>query len=192
MKYTEKLKDLAFFRVLTFSIFIIVVIISANKSNLLPIIIAAVLFVFLFGFLVKLYNITQYKVHHNQFLKKINSDEILKFEGSLDEFETGQEYLDTDHAYHNDLDIFGKNSLYQLVNRSSTYWGKKTLASWLSSRADKKDIQLRQESIKELSEDINWLQEFQATGMHYENKSDVSRFLKWLKSENQISLFINS
>jgi DNA mismatch repair ATPase MutS len=126
-------------------------------------------------------------VRHYQFLQKINSDEISRVKGSLDDFDPGLEYMNTDHYYHNDLDIFGRNSLYQLVNRCSTYWGKKTLADWFSSKADINMILARQESVKELSQDINWLQEFQATGMHYENKSDISNFLKWLKSENRVS-----
>ena len=187
LKYKKQLKYLAFIRLLTFIIYAIAVIVAANKSNLLVVVISTVLFIILFGFLIKLYNVTQYMVQHYRFLKKINSDEILRVEGSLDDFDPGQEYMYTEHPYHNDLDIFGSNSLYQLVNRCSTYWGKKTLAEWLSSKADINVILARQESVKELSHNINWLQEFQATGMHYENKSDIGNFLKWLKSENRIS-----
>jgi DNA mismatch repair ATPase MutS len=187
LKHKETLKYLAFFRVLSFVIFLIAIIISADKSNLLMVIVSALVFIPLFIFLIKLYNIIQYAVQHNQILRKINEDEVLRLEGSLDGFDPGLEYLDTDHPYHNDLDIFGRNSLYQLVNRSSTYWGKKTLAKWFSSKADKKNILSRQESVCELSEDIGWLQEFQATGMHYENKTDISDFLGWLESDDLLS-----
>ena len=61
------------------------------------------------------------------------------------------------------------------------------MADWLSAKACHEEILLRQESIKELSENIDWIQKFQATGLHYENKSDISNFLKWLKSPQVIS-----
>jgi DNA mismatch repair ATPase MutS len=105
----------------------------------------------------------------------------------LDGFDPGLEFEYTEHPYHNDLDIFGNNSLFQLTNRCTTFWGRKKLAEWLSSKADSEEILMRQESVKELSDNIDWLQEFQATGLHNENKSDISDFLKWLKSVQVIS-----
>jgi DNA mismatch repair ATPase MutS len=182
-----KLKSLAFLRVVTFISFLVIVTVSANYSNLMGVIVSTVLFILIFVVLVKLYNNTQFLANHNKFLSNINSDELLRSNGSLDGFDPGLEFADAEHPYHNDLDIFGNNSLFQLSNRCTTYWGRETLAEWLSSKADHEEILMRQNSIKELSENIDWLQEFQATGLHYENKPDISRFLKWLKSKQVIS-----
>jgi len=183
----DKLKSLSFLRVLTFITFLTIVTISANYSNLFGVITSTVLFILAFVILVKLFNNTQYLANHNRFLSRINSDELLRTKGSLDGFDPGLEFANTEHPYHNDLDIFGKNSLFQLINRCTTFWGRKTMADWLSAKACHEEILLRQESIKELSENIDWIQKFQATGLHYENKSDISNFLKWLKSPQVIS-----
>ena len=183
----DKLKSLSFLRVLTFITFLTIVTISANYSNLFGVITSTVLFILAFVILVKLFNNTQYLANHNRFLSRINSDELLRTKGSLDGFDPGLEFANTEHPYHNDLDIFGKNSLFQLINRCTTFWGRKTMADWLSAKASYEEILLRQESIKELSGNIDWTQKFRATGLHYENKSDISNFLKWLKSPQVIS-----
>ncbi len=183
----DKLKSLSFLRVLTFITFLIIVTISANYSNLFGVITSTVLFILAFVILVKLFNNTEYLANHNRFLSRINSDELLRAKGSLDGFDPGLEFANAEHPYHNDLDIFGKNSLFQLINRCTTFWGRKTMADWLSAKASHEEILLRQESIKELSGNIDWIQKFQATGLHHENKSDISGFLKWLKSGQVIA-----
>jgi len=183
----KELKLLSFLRVITFVVCLVIIVISANNGNLPAIIITSLVFILFFGYLIKRFNTIQYQVSHHNFLHNINEDEILRLEGSLDSFDPGFEYLNDDHPYISDLDVFGKNSLYQLVNRCSTFWGKKTLANWLSNKAEKEEISLRQESIKELSKDIDWLQQFQATGRHYKDHTDIDPFLKWLKSDDIIS-----
>src|SRR5210317_199704 len=135
-----KLKSLAFLRVVTFITYLVVLTISANYSNLAGVVISTILFVLIFITLVKLYNKTQFQANHNKFLSKINSDELLRNKGKLDGFDPGLEYAYTEHPYHNDLDIFGNNSLFQLINRCTTFWGRKTLADWLSFKADSEEI----------------------------------------------------
>jgi len=183
----RRLKLLAFLRVLVFVISLVAILIFANNSNLIGIILVAVGFLPVFSILVKWYNNAQYRMNHNRFLSRINEEELLRLDGTLEGFDPGIEYIDSNHAYHNDLDIFGNNSVYQLINRCSTSWGKQTLSSWLSSKASREEIMARQHSVKELANKIEWIQEFQATGLHYENKSDIGNFLKWLGSGQQVS-----
>ncbi len=182
-----KLKSLAFLRVVTFIAYLVILLVSANYSNLAGVILSTFLFILIFVLLVKLFNNTQFMANHTKFLSKINSDELLRNKGTLDGFDPGLEFASTEHPYHNDLDIFGKNSLFQLINRCTTIWGRITLAKWLSYKADSEEILMRQKGIMELSENIDWLQEFQATGLHNENKSDISKFQTWLKSDQTIS-----
>ncbi len=182
-----RLKSLSFLRVVTFITYMVVLLISANYSNLPGVILSTLLFILIFVLLVKMFNNTQFRANHNKFLSRINSEELLRNRGTLDGFDPGLEFANTEHPYHNDLDIFGKNSLFQLVNRCTTTWGRKTLAKWLSNKADYEEILMRQKGIRELAEDIDWLQEFQATGLHNEDKSDISKFQDWLKSGQTIS-----
>ena len=126
----DKLKSLSFLRVLTFITFLTIVTISANYSNLFGVITSTVLFILAFVILVKLFNNTQYLANHNRFLSRINSDELLRTKGSLDGFDPGLEFANTEHPDHNnDLDIFGKNSLFQLINTIALHFG--VVKQWL-------------------------------------------------------------
>ena len=47
----------------------------------------------------------------------------------------GSRFLDDDHLYARDLDIFGHGSLFQLLSLARTHAGEDTLASWLKAPA---------------------------------------------------------
>ena len=63
---------------------------------------------------------------------------------------TGERYLDPDHPYAGDLDLFGRGSLFQLISRARTRLGENTIAAWLSAPAAKETVLARQEAIDEL------------------------------------------
>ena len=50
--------------------------------------------------------------------------------------ETGDRYLDPAHPYAQDLDLFGKGSLFELLCTARTHIGEDTLARWLLAPAD--------------------------------------------------------
>jgi hypothetical protein len=57
---------------------------------------------------------------------------------------------DKSHVYADDLDIFGKGSLFELLCAARTRVGEATLASWLTNPAEPDGIRARQEAIGEL------------------------------------------
>ncbi len=63
---------------------------------------------------------------------------------------TGERFFDKDHPYARDLDIFGKGSLFELLDVTVSPWGSRTLASWLSNPATLAEVRLRQEAVAEL------------------------------------------
>lgn len=77
-------------------------------------------------------------------------------------YEAGQKYVDDQHIYTSDLDVFGEGSIFQLMNRCATLHGNNLLASWLSNPADKEEIELRQQFSEELVADFPWWQGLQA------------------------------
>ncbi|MEQ8551472.1 MAG: hypothetical protein RIC06_23835 [Cyclobacteriaceae bacterium] len=108
---------------------------------------------------------------HNQKLQDIskleslialNSEEISRMELDLSAIEDGKTYIDPEHPYHIDLDIFGQHSLFQLLNRCQIPESKSLLANWLSHKAPIDEIKLRQAASKELASDIDWYQNFMA------------------------------
>lgn len=62
----------------------------------------------------------------------------------------GGRYADSHHPYSDDLDVFGRGSLFQLICRARTRLGEDTLAAWLNAPADLETIRIRQRSIEEL------------------------------------------
>ena len=63
----------------------------------------------------------------------------------------GQELRPANHDFANDLDIFGKQSLFAHINRSHTALGNEALARLLSCIPEDEEILSRQIAIKELS-----------------------------------------
>lgn len=71
----------------------------------------------------------------------------------LENLPGGEEYIDAQHDFAFDIDLFGKNSLFSLLDSTSTSIGSRKLAEWLL-RPQKVygEIELRQQAVKELSD----------------------------------------
>ena len=126
-------------------------------------IIIPILFVFpisivCFAFVLKHHNKIAYLRKHTPFLKRINKSEILREQCNLEEFDTGYQYINQNHPYTSDLDIFGQHSIFQLVNRTTTESGMILLSEWLSEPAPNSEIHDRQKAINELSQKLDWRQ----------------------------------
>jgi hypothetical protein len=63
----------------------------------------------------------------------------------------GGEFADTHHPYTDDLDVFGPGSLFELLCRARTGWGRAKLAGWLRSPADVRTARARQRAVAEMS-----------------------------------------
>jgi len=137
----------------------------------------------LFLYVLRIHTKLQYRQKHNGFLKKINTEELERLKGKLALFSDGQQYKNERHGYTSDLDIFGANSVFQLLNRAVTGIGQDKLAGWLQQRAPVPEILARQAAAAELSLDIDWRQHLQAKALHYK-KTVESPFLffDWLEA----------
>jgi hypothetical protein len=183
LKSKQKAQYISFFRMITFIGFLVISLIAANRGDLIMLSVSVILFLLFFIFLVNKHHQVDYSFKHYGYLSAINKEEILRIDGKLDSFEGGLSFIDQHHNYHVDLDIFGQNSLFQLLDRTTTYWGRKVLASWISAPTSNEEIQARQDAVKELSIDIDWSQELQAKGRHHEDHNDMRIFLNWVQQE---------
>lgn len=95
----------------------------------------------------------------------INQQEIQIASGSYTGRPAGSAYLPPLHDYVHDLDIFGSGSLYQFINRTTSEQGHQALAQWLLHPADSVQIKERQQSVIELTDQYEWRQQLQATGL---------------------------
>ena len=113
--------------------------------------------------------------------KQYNERGVQRMDGKWSTFEDdGARYLRDDHAYALDLDIFGTASLFQLLNDTRTRMGARRLATWLAGPAPDETIGVRQEAVRELSEEHGWRESIAVAGAHAsETSPDPEPLLAW-------------
>lgn len=135
------------------------------------------------------------KIHNRFFIRKewletqarIIQEELQALSGDYSSFEDGKEYVNPEHPYSFDLDIFGRRSLFQSINRTCTFFGKVRLAEWLQNHLHKKtSIEKRQEMIREISEHTLFREQFRVAGLvHHSQSSDGEKIQAWSQSPAQ-------
>lgn len=100
-------------------------------------------------------------------------------------FDGGLEFIEGEHSFSLDLDLFGNKSLFQAINRTVTVEGKKRLATWLKQPLDQKnDIYQRQEAIQELSKQPEQFQSFYTNGKMTQEESNSLHKMEDLTQES--------
>lgn len=135
------------------------------------------------------------KVHNRLFIRKewletqarIIQEELQALSGDYSSFEDGKEYVNPEHPYSFDLDIFGRRSLFQSINRTCTFFGKVRLAEWLQNHLhEKASIEKRQEMVREISEHTLFREQFRVAGLvHHGQSSDAEKIQAWSQSPAQ-------
>src|SRR5882757_5447608 len=124
-------------------------------------------------------------IEHTKKLITVNEDELKALDHNYYHFESGAALLPKEHPYANDLDIFGHASLFQYCNRTHSEMGAENLAQWLLYPANKENILLRQEAVKELAKNNNWRQQLRAYGKEKKiTKATNQRLQEWLQQPN--------
>jgi hypothetical protein len=78
--------------------------------------------------------------------------------------ETGERFSDKSHPYSEDLDLFGKGSLFELICMARTRAGEETIANWLKQAAEPDEIVSRQACIEELRSRLDLREELAILG----------------------------
>ena len=126
------------------------------------------------------------KISHLKLLIRINSEEIDSLNGNFIYKYDGLELLPPVHDCAYDLDIFGKSSLYQLINRGNTEQGKQLLANNFLGPLLVEEILERHEAIKELTPQFQWRQQLQAFSLQSPvTKTTQKRTEHWLGEDEK-------
>ena len=96
--------------------------------------------------------------------------------------ETGERFRDDQHVYANDLDLFGRGSLFQLLSVARTRTGEAKLADWLLSPADVDEILQRQQAVDELAPGLDLREQLAATGLDVGRTVQTDRLIDWAES----------
>jgi len=121
-----------------------------------------------------------------QRLVKINQNNLARVDGNWKTFiDTGNEFIDANHSYSMDLDIFGQGSLFQWLNATGTFRGRRRLAAILSNeRFESAAAQIRWTAIEELAPMLDWRQDFAAQSLSSEAyRQDPLPIIAWMKDD---------
>ncbi|MCK0123330.1 DNA mismatch repair protein MutS [Gelidibacter sp. F2691] len=110
----------------------------------------------------------------------INETELAIGAGNFHDRNQGLEFQDPLHFYSLDIDLFGRGSFFQFLNRTVIDEGTQQLAAELKANAVD-DILLRQEAIKELASKPEWRQLYSATASLIKVETPAHSIISWLK-----------
>lgn len=136
--------------------------------------------ILLFIYLLSKYtDVKQQRTLYNA-LAKINEEEITIASGDFHNREKGLEFQDPKHFYSLDIDLFGRGSFFQFMNRTTINEGKEQLAEALKAN-EIVHVEARQEAIKELASKPKWRQFYSANANLVTVETPAKHIINWLE-----------
>lgn len=130
-----------------------------------------------------------------QILIKVHSDNLKRIDGGWKEFsDTGEEFLNNEHPYALDLNVFGRKSLFQLINQTHTFLGRDRLAKLLGNPEKVTEkICERQNAIKELSGKMDFLENMMLQGiLNSKSAKNPDKLLSGIKADERVPAILKS
>ncbi|MDQ3277353.1 MAG: MutS family DNA mismatch repair protein [Bacteroidota bacterium] len=125
-------------------------------------------------------------IRNTKTLIRVNEEELQVLAHRYFDREDGSRFTPQEHPYANDLDIFGKASIYQWLSRCYTEQGKTALANNLLQPVPLEKILHRQAAVKELATNLSWRQQWQAYAMQTAVTLAAQQKMEiWLQEEEE-------
>ena len=93
--------------------------------------------------------------------------------------ETGERFRNPGHVYSEDLDLFGKSSLFQLLSTARTRAGEDLLAKWLLAPAAPNEVAARHAAIQELGGMLGLREDLAVLGATVRSGLDPEASARW-------------
>jgi hypothetical protein len=91
----------------------------------------------------------------------------------------GEQFRDSKHVYADDLDLFGRGSLFELLSTARTGAGDRTLAEWLLAPSERDEVAARQEAVAELRPRVDLREEIALMGEDVRAAVDARVLATW-------------
>src|SRR5688572_24645338 len=101
--------------------------------------------------------------------------------------EPGDRFRDDQHLYANDLDIFGRGSLFELLSIARTRAGEDALAAWLKAPAPPQEISARHVAITELTPALDLREALGRAGAEVRAGVHTDALLAWAEAPEILS-----
>jgi len=92
---------------------------------------------------------------------------------------SGDRFRDPKHVYSDDLDLFGRGCLFELLSTARLPMGEDRLALWLRQRSPVPDILERQQLIAELRRNLDLREDIAVTGEDLRPRLDPAPLIAW-------------
>ncbi len=93
--------------------------------------------------------------------------------------EQGERYRDAEHPYSEDLDLFGRGSLYERLCQARTRSGQDCLAGWLLAPADTPTVAERQAAVRDLTPRLDLRETLVLSAGELQTGADTARLVAW-------------
>ncbi|UJP65975.1 MutS-related protein [Mongoliitalea daihaiensis] len=181
-KSQQKIAGLAILRLIFFLLLITTLILAFAEDSFY--ILAFIAVAFAFVYLIQLFNQEQDLQRLIRALLQMQEEQKLRAARNLQSLDDGEEFLNKDHPFASDLDLFGKHSLFQLLNHTVTKSARTLLAKRLQMLQPDQDSETFQTVIQELSQKLSFLQLFEGLGKaHHQETRDLTALETWLKEQ---------
>ena len=91
----------------------------------------------------------------------------------------GERFRDSKHVYADDLDLFGRGSLFEYRQTARTGAGERMLAEWLLAPGNREEVAARQEAVAELRPRIDLREEIALMGEDIRAAVDARGLSSW-------------
>jgi hypothetical protein len=95
--------------------------------------------------------------------------------------EPGERFRDAKHIYADDLDIFGRGSLFELLSTARLPMGEDRLAAWLTAPSPKEKVIERQSMISGLRDKLDLREDLAVTGEALRARLNPESLISWSK-----------
>lgn len=190
-------------RGVSFAIWVIAAIVSFVHESFLPAgaisVLGAVVFVGLVVWHSRIINAEDEKRRW----ARVNGDAAARVDNRWQSLpEQGQRFVDAAHPYSTDLDVFGKNSLFQKLCVAHTRYGQARLAEFLSKPSLPEKVRARQQAVKALSVELEHRQHLESLSLavverperadkkrrgELKEPPDPEPLLRWAESKPELS-----
>jgi len=143
-------------------LFFVLLVRSADDGLRTLIQIALLVPVMAFAYVVRKQSKLDLEIDYKKQLLWVYQNEWNVLNGIENGYDHGTAFESETHPYTSDLDIFGKASLFALLNRCSTKNGNDVLAKKLGEKSTRDNILSRQEAVKEIVAKIDETYSFRA------------------------------
>ena len=96
--------------------------------------------------------------------------------------QSGARFVNEEHPYALDLDLFGTGSLFELLCTARTQNGEDTLAAWLLHPAGADEVRARQDAVRELRDKLDLRESLSLLGSEVPAGVDLTMLRKWAAS----------